>query len=81
MIASTFVDIVLGCVFQPIRSHQMMQRAFGVFGYSRRAIELVWTTSKPLTIAIAILTLIAGILPAAIAYVGKLIVDGVVILD
>jgi ATP-binding cassette subfamily B protein len=78
MIASTFVDIVLGCVFQPIRSHQMMQRAFGVFGYSRRAIELVWTTSKPLTIAIAILTLIAGILPAAIAYVGKLIVDGVV---
>ncbi len=56
----------------------MMQRAFGVFGYSRRAIELVWTTSKPLTIAIAILTLIAGILPAAIAYVGKLIVDGVV---
>jgi len=56
----------------------MMQRAFGVFGYSRRAIELVWTTSKPLTIAIAMLTLIAGILPAAIAYVGKLIVDGVV---
>lgn len=55
-----------------------MQRAFGVFGYSRRAIELVWTTSKPLTIAIAMLTLIAGILPAAIAYVGKLIVDGVV---
>jgi ATP-binding cassette subfamily B protein len=56
----------------------MMQRAFGVFGYSRRAIELVWTTSKPLTIAIAILTILAGILPAAIAYVGKLIVDGVV---
>jgi len=56
----------------------MMQRAFGVFGYSRRAIELVWTTSKPLTIAIAILTILAGVLPAAIAYVGKLIVDGVV---
>jgi len=56
----------------------MLQRAFGVFGYSRRAIELVWTTSKRLTIAIAILTILAGILPAAIAYVGKLIVDGVV---
>ena len=54
------------------------RRALGVFGYSRRAIELVWTTSKPLTIAIALLTLIAGVLPAAIAYVGKLIVDGVV---
>ncbi|MEL7187212.1 MAG: ABC transporter ATP-binding protein [Pseudomonadota bacterium] len=54
------------------------RRALGVFGYSRRAIELVWTTSKPLTIAIALLTLVAGILPAAIAWVGKLIVDGVV---
>ncbi len=56
----------------------MLQRALGVFGYSRRAIELVWTTSRPLTIAIALLTLVAGVLPAAIAYVGKLIVDGVV---
>ena len=54
------------------------RRALGVFSYSRRAIELVWTTSKPLTIAIALLTLVAGILPAAIAWVGKLIVDGVV---
>ena len=54
------------------------RRALGVFGYSRRAIELVWTTSKPLTITIALLTLVAGILPAAIAWVGKLIVDGVV---
>ena len=54
------------------------RRALGVFSYSRRAIELVWTTNKPLTVAIALLTLVAGILPAAIAWVGKLIVDGVV---
>ncbi|MGI9206297.1 MAG: ABC transporter ATP-binding protein [Woeseiaceae bacterium] len=53
-------------------------RALGVFGYSRRALDLVWTTSKPLTLTLAVLTLIAGILPAAIAYVGQLIVDGVV---
>ena len=53
-------------------------RAAGVFGYSRRAMELVWTTSPRLTLALAILTLIAGVLPAAIAYVGQLIVDGVV---
>jgi ATP-binding cassette subfamily B protein len=53
-------------------------RALGVFGYSRRALDLVWTTSKPLTLVLALLTLIAGILPAAIAYVGQLIVDGVV---
>lgn len=51
---------------------------FGVFRYSRRAIELVWTTSRPLTIALAALTLLAGALPAAVAYVGALIVDSVV---
>ena len=56
----------------------MLHRSLGVFGYSRRAIELVWTTSRPLTLAIAVLTIIAGVLPAAIAYVGALIVDGVV---
>lgn len=51
---------------------------FGVFRYSRRAIELVWTTSRPLTVALALLTLLAGVLPAAVAYVGALIVDSVV---
>jgi ATP-binding cassette subfamily B protein len=53
-------------------------RFFGVFRYSRRAIELVWSTSRPLTITLAVLTLIAGVLPAAAAYVGQLIVDAVV---
>jgi ATP-binding cassette subfamily B protein len=49
-----------------------------VFRYSRRAIELVWSTSRPLTVAIALLTVIAGALPAGVAYVGSLIVDAVV---
>ena len=53
-------------------------RALGVFGYSKRALDLVWTTSRSLTLVLALLTVIAGILPAAIAYVGQLIVDGVV---
>jgi ATP-binding cassette subfamily B protein len=53
-------------------------RFLGVFGYSRRALGLVWTTSRGLTIALAVLTLIAGVLPAVIAYIGQLIVDGVV---
>ncbi len=56
----------------------LLPRFFGVFRYSRRAIELVWTTSRPLMFLLAGLTVIAGILPAAIAYVGQLIVDGVV---
>jgi ATP-binding cassette subfamily B protein len=51
---------------------------FGVFRYSRRAIELVWSTNRPLTISLAVLTVIAGVLPAAVAYVGSLIVDAVV---
>jgi len=46
--------------------------------YSRRAIALVWTTHRGLTIALASLTVFAGLLPAAIAFVGQLIVDTVV---
>jgi ATP-binding cassette subfamily B protein len=53
-------------------------RALGTFAYSRRALGLVWTTSRSLTLILAILTILAGILPAAIAYIGKLIVDAVV---
>src|SRR5580658_5415792 len=51
---------------------------FGVFRYSRRALELVWSTNRTLTLALAAFTLAAGILPAAVAYVGALIVDAVV---
>ncbi len=48
------------------------------FRYTRHAAALVWSTSRPLTVALALLTLVAGVLPAAIAYVGALIVDAVV---
>jgi ATP-binding cassette, subfamily B, bacterial len=41
---------------------------------------LVWTTHRGLTVALAGLTIFAGLLPAAIAYVGQLIVDTVVAL-
>jgi ATP-binding cassette subfamily B protein len=49
-----------------------------VFRYTRHALELVWSTSRPLTVALAALTLLAGVLPAGIAYVGARIVDAVV---
>lgn len=49
-----------------------------MYQYCGRAIALVWTTNRALTIALMVLTLAAGLLPGAIAYVGKLIVDGVV---
>ena len=50
---------------------------FGVFRYSRRAMELVWATNRRLTVALALLTLVAGVLPAAMAYIGALIIDAV----
>ena len=49
-----------------------------VFRYTRHALGLVWATSRRLTVALAILTLLGGLFPAAIAYVGALIVDAVV---
>ena len=50
-----------------------------MYQYCGRAIALVWTTNRALTVALMVLTLVAGLLPGAIAYVGKLIVDGVVL--
>jgi ATP-binding cassette subfamily B protein len=50
----------------------------GVFAYSSRALALVWTTNKTLSVVLALLTLVAGVLPAAIAYVGAQIVDAVI---
>jgi len=54
------------------------RRFLDVFRYSRRALELVWSTSRQLATIFALLTLIAGVLPAAVAWIGQLIVDGVV---
>ncbi|WP_435105149.1 ABC transporter ATP-binding protein [Arhodomonas sp. AD133] len=62
--------------FTDVRSP--LRRFLGVFSYSRRAVTLVWTTSAALTVVLAVATLVAGVLPAAAAYVGQLIVDSVV---
>jgi ABC-type multidrug transport system fused ATPase/permease subunit len=51
----------------------------GVFRYGGRAVGLVWQTSPRLTLALVALSGLAGVLPAAIAWVGKLIVDAVVL--
>ena len=62
----------------PASASVALESYLGVFRYSRRAVGLVWSTHKGLTIALAILTVSAGVLPAGVAYVGKLIVDAVV---
>ncbi len=54
------------------------QDAFIVLRYLPRALRLVWITSRILTIVLVSLSLVGGVLPAAVAYVGKLIVDAVV---
>jgi ATP-binding cassette, subfamily B, bacterial len=56
-----------------------IRQSLSVFRYSRKALDLVWTTSHSLTISLAMLTLAGGLLPSAIAFVGKLIVDSVVL--
>lgn len=66
-----------------VRSNRSPQtqtsRTLSIFQYCGRAVALVWTTHRQLTLVLAVLTLIAGLIPAGIAYLGKLIVDGVVL--
>jgi ATP-binding cassette subfamily B protein len=56
----------------------VLRANLGVYRYGVRAVRLVWETSRGLSIALFALSLVAGLLPAAVAYVGKLIVDAVV---
>ena len=58
-------------------SKSPLSRFLGVFRYSAVAMRIVWDTSAPLMIAMALTTLIVGLLPAAIASVGGLFVDAV----
>jgi ATP-binding cassette subfamily B protein len=57
---------------------QALDDYLGFWRYSRRAIALVWSTHRGLTISLGLLTLAAGLMPAGVAYLGKLIVDAVV---
>ena len=50
----------------------------GVLRYSRRAVALVWSTNRLLTIFLTVITVAAGLLPAAAAWIGKLVIDAIV---
>jgi ATP-binding cassette subfamily B protein len=56
-----------------------LRQFFSLFEYTSRAFRLVFETSHAITIWLGTLSAVAGLLPAAIAYVGKLIVDAVVL--
>ena len=49
-----------------------------MFRYGRRAMALVWQTRPTLAIALGLLTLFSGVLPAGVAWVGARLVDAVV---
>ena len=55
-----------------------LRQSIGAFRYGLRALRLVWATSPRLTILLGALTLVAGVLPAAVAWIGQHIVDSVV---
>ncbi|MEN9231215.1 MAG: ABC transporter ATP-binding protein [Thermostichus sp. DG02_5_bins_236] len=61
------------------RDMRSFQSPVSLLRYGCRAVGLVWRTHRGLTLILAVLTVISGLLPAAIAYIGKLIVDGVVL--
>jgi ATP-binding cassette subfamily B protein len=49
-----------------------------VFRYGRKALELVWQTSRGLSVGLGLLTVLVGALPAVVALIGARIVDAVV---
>ncbi|HSN82077.1 MAG TPA: ABC transporter ATP-binding protein [Polyangiales bacterium] len=49
-----------------------------VFRQLKHGVSLVWTTSRGLSLVLGLASILAGLLPAAAAWVGKLIVDSVV---
>lgn len=63
----------------PIPSSEPGRSVSGAFGYLQRAAGLAWSTHRGLTVGIAVLTVLVGALPAAVASLGAAIVDAVVV--
>lgn len=62
----------------PLTLGQRVRGFVGVFNQIPGTFRLVWEADRGSVIGLALLTLVAALLPAAIAYVGKLIIDAVV---
>ena len=62
----------------PVPPAMTLRNYLSFFHTSRRAIQLVWQTNKALTIGLAIGSLLMGLLPGTVAWVGKHLVDAVV---
>ena len=55
-----------------------LRKALAQLPYLPRALKLVWEVARTWTIAWVVLLIVQGLLPAAIVYLTKLVVDGVV---
>jgi ATP-binding cassette subfamily B protein len=64
---------------QPFRFNKETLKSY--FKYSKQGLALAWKASPRLGIAITFLTGISAALPPGLAYVGKMIIDGVVAHD
>ncbi len=60
------------------RWRSLRQAVRGTMAALPRVLELVWRTSKPLTIGLGVATLLAGITPAATAETARLLINAVV---
>ena len=49
------------------------------FAHTPRSLQLAWRSSPSLSVGIGLLTLISAVLPLSIAYVGKLIIDSILL--
>ncbi len=59
------------------RLNKWFETITGAFRFSLPALKLVWQTAPQLTVMYAVCTLLAGLVPAGIAYTGKLLIDSV----
>jgi ATP-binding cassette subfamily B protein len=62
----------------PVAGPRRLRDWLAVFQYSTRALALVWTTNRALAVLLGALAVVSGVVPGAIAYVGRWLVDAVV---
>ena len=55
-----------------------LRQALRLYPHILRTFRILWQTNRLLGVAVAVLTVTSGVIPAAVAWVGKLIVDSVV---
>ncbi len=74
----SYKDIIISIKNDAESSSKSLKESLSLYKYSIKAMKLVWETSPHLTIVLALLTIFGGLLPAGIAYIGKLIIDSVI---